>query len=139
MSFIDESQFDNVVEPDAAPEGQYDLVISGVTKKESRKGSPMLEIFITFEGPGSDQYKGFNHYMMLPDDRDEERTANFKALQRKRFIYAWDVPVDGGQWNHEDLIGLRANLNVGVRTLTSQDGEDFEVNELRLPRLPKNA
>lgn len=115
-------------EPEAAPEGEYDLRI---TKMEdgltSQKGAPMVKTTIRIEGV--DDVQPFNHWIVLPGPKTEN--VQFAKLQVQRFLEVFGIPHEGDGFDTEDLVGAE-----GRCMLVQQEGDDGVIrNALRLPRL----
>lgn len=138
MSYI-AVNFDEVVEPKAAPSGKYNLQITRAEvaktgEKSKNPGSPILKLNIGFVD--HDEFNGMQHYMSLPNENDEPKSANFKVLMLKRFLEAFKIPYDRQGIDPEkvamDATGATANMEV------KQDEPDDVgnvYNRLVIPRL----
>ena len=138
MTFIP-VDFDNAVEPQAAPPGRYNLQI---TQCEVAKTGPNSKV------PGSPQFRvsiGFTdeqnvpnitQFISLPNEGDEPDKANFKALLLKRFLTLFKVPFDTKGIDTEkmamDMVGATANAEV---KLDDPDENGNVYNRLVVPRM----
>lgn len=117
----------DVKEPKAAPEGEYDLRIIDAEDTESKKGNPMTVVKIAIEG--QDSYP-VRHYITYPtgEDADQDR---MKALEIRRFLDCFGIAFDENGFNTEDLVGA-----TGRSLVIQEEADDGNVyNRLRLPRL----
>lgn len=130
MSFI-EMNLDEAQEAQIVEEGNYNIVISAATEKESKSsGKPMIEC--TLEISGQPNAQSIWYYLTLPHADDEEKTRNFKMLNLKRFLTAFNIPFDSSGFNVEDFPGAEANL----RVKQSEPDDDGNIrNEIVLPKL----
>lgn len=127
MSFI-KANLDDVKEPTIAPEGEYDLRVVRVNDKDSKKGNPMTEVFIAIEGG---DYQVLRHYINYPRQDQTPDQKRLTLLDIKRFLTAFEVPMEDGGFETEDLNGATARMFV-----TQEDGDDGNTyNRLRLPRI----
>jgi len=125
MPFIRES-LDDVHEPKAAPEGEYDLRIQKATQSENSKGDDMITAWIAFDD-GTDAPM-FAHYILSWNSDMEKQQIERRRLDFKRFCACFDVPED---FEVADLSGAVAHAY-----LTQEVGNDDIIrNRLRLPRL----
>lgn len=125
MGFITES-LEDVHEPIAAPEGDYDVRIIKAERKESKKGRDMIALLLKIDGYDA---QPFNHFLLswnsMDDDEDQIR---MRKLEIKRFVAAFDLPDD---FDAEDCVGQTASVY-----LTQEVGDDDVVrNRMRLPRI----
>ncbi len=158
MSFIDMgNEFSDVKEAVLAPEGEYDLKIQQVehvrvdangntTEVDELAVKNNLRVMVVFEG--GDNFAPFTHFISLPSPNDDTKdiengkepgsTRRFKMLQIKRFLFAFDIPVDGNGFNPIDFQGQRAKLGVSQRSYKDNaTGEERIAQQLKLPRLPE--
>lgn len=121
---------DDVQEPEAAPEGEYDLRIVRAEDKESKAGNNMVECIIVIEEPGIDA-QPIRHYLLdwegIPEDQQRIR-----KLEYKRFCACFNIPEDFD--DAEELVGQTGRSYV---TQEVSERDDNVYNRLRLPRLKK--
>lgn len=132
--------FDDVVEPKAAPTGNYlvQVVKCDVTEtgeKSKNPGAPMFKVTLGF--PEDADVPNFNHYIVLPSGTDTDKQ---KTLGLKRFLVAFNIPFSNGALNIEglamDMVGATANIGV----LLGEPNEQGNVyNSLQVPRIPGEA
>lgn len=126
MGFISKN-LDDVHEPEAAPESEYDLRIVKAKRGESKKGTPMITATIVIDEPGIDA-PPFQHYLRDPGAIEDEDQARMAALEAKRFMSVFDLDED---FDEDDMPG-----QTGRCFVTQETGDDDVVrNRLRLPRL----
>lgn len=137
MPFIN-ANMDEVQEQKAAPNGNYELQITGaqntVTGEKSKNpGAPMIKVTLGFTDPEVNA-PVITHYITLPFEGDDN--AAFKLLLLKRFMSAF-----GLAWSSEgidtealafDMVGRTAILEVG-QTEPNDSGDIF--NNIKVPRL----
>ena len=132
MPIIHDEGLADVKEPEAVPEGRYDLRIIKQEEKVSKAGgNPMTAITIKVEDPEYPNARLFNHYLTrLPRDHPK---WGVNITTRQRFLKAFSIPVDGDDWATEDLDGATANLLViqDILKARSGDEEDLLVNKLK--------
>jgi len=126
MPFISES-LDDVTEPKAAPEAEYDLTIFKVEEKESKSGNPMAEVFIRFDDPSIDAFP-IRHYVMKWDHDTPADQVISRKREYKRFCACFHLAEDS---EAEDWVG-----NSGRCLVIQEEGNDNNTyNRLRLPKL----
>jgi hypothetical protein len=137
MPFIN-ANLDDVQEQKAAPNGSYELQITGaqntVTGEKSKNpGAPMIKVTLGFTDPEVNA-PVITHYITLPYEGDDN-TA-FKLLLLKRFMGLF-----GLTWSNEgidtealafDMVGRTAIVEVG-QTEPNDNGDIF--NNIKVPRL----
>jgi len=131
MPIIHDEGLADVKEPEAVPEGRYDLRIVRNEERTSDAGNSMTMITIRVEDPEYPNARLFNHCLTrLPKDHTY---WDLSAQLRKRFLKAFSIPLDGDNWDTDDLDGATANCLVVQETLKarSEDEEPFVVNKLR--------
>lgn len=129
MSFINAQLDQSVKEPEAAPEGEYDLRIAKTTRKESKSGNMMTEVMITVEGEQG--VAPVYHYLIDVTKDTPAQQADMRRLELKRFMQMFGVKFQPDGYDDEDLQGA-----TGRCMLTQEEGDDGVVrNRLRLPRL----
>ena len=138
MTFIPVN-FDEAVEPQAAPGGRYQVQITACQVAKSganskRPGSPQLRVTIGF--PENPEYQNFSHFISLPHEDDDKNSTNFKVLLLKRFCALFNVRLAGDGIDPEQLamemVGATANAEVG---LTEPNDNDDVFNSLKIPKL----
>ena len=120
-------------EPEAVPEGEYDLRIMKHEDGESKKsGNPMTTIFIKIEDAAHPNAALVRHWLVPPTNETPADQRQMRLLDIKRFLTAFNIPMEGEGFNSDDLDGATA------RCMLTQD-EDEEsgnvYNRLKLPRL----
>lgn len=126
MPFISES-LDDVTEPKAAPEGEYDLTIVKAEEKESKGGNQMAEVFIRFDDPSIDAFP-IRHFVIKWDHDTPADQVRSRKLEYKRFLAAFGIPEDS---DVSDWPG-----NGGRCLVIQEEGNDGNIyNRLRLPKL----
>ena len=126
MPFISEP-LDDIHEPKAAPEDEYDLRIVKADQRDSKAGNDMIALTLVFDDPSVDA-PPFNHFLINPEGADEDKKRMW-SLEIKRFCAAFDVAED---FEAEDLVG---EVGRGI-FVTQEEGDDGVIrNRMRLPRL----
>lgn len=129
MAFINAQLDQSVKEPEAAPEGEYDLRIIKANRKESKSGNMMTEVVISVEDE-----KGvapIYHYLIDVTKDTPAQQADMRRLELKRFMQVFGIKHADDGYDDEDLPGA-----TGRCMLTQEEGDDGIVrNRLRLPRL----
>lgn len=97
--------FDNVVEYEARPEGEYELRLEEVMQGQGDKGK---YIRARLQIVGDDFAKEISHVMMLPQDGDDARKKNNRLLAIQRFYDAFGIdyksgPVNLAQYSNQGL------------------------------------
>jgi len=118
---------DDIHEPKAAPEGEYDLRIAKATRGDSKKGNDMITVWIAFEDKDLEA-PPFAHYLLGWDaDTPDEQIRNRK-LEWKRFCACFGLAED---CDEGDMPG-----ETGTSYVTQEEGDDGIVrNRAKLPRL----
>jgi hypothetical protein len=138
MTFIPVN-FDDAIEPQAAPGGRYQLQITECKVVQTgpnskRPGSPQFRVSIGF--PENHEYQNFSQFISLPHEDDTRDSANFKVLLLKRFCALFNVPLNGQGIDTEQLamemVGATANAEVGMGE-PNDNGDVF--NNLKVPKL----
>jgi hypothetical protein len=139
MTFIP-VDFEDAVEPQAAPVGRYQLQIieAKVVKtgaQSKRPGSPQFRISIGFQD--HPEYQNFSQFISLPHEEDDAVAIRFKVLLLKRFCALFNVPLHGDGIDTEELpmemVGATAEGEVGLSEPNEDTGDVF--NNLRVPKL----
>ena len=137
MAFIEMNLGEDVKERDAAPEGEYTLVVSDVYEYEKGyddggKGT-LIRVKHDIESDDPDShFKPVYNYLSLPREGDDQEKIYNKTLMIKRYLSAAGIPFEGGGFNSEDLYGARFTANLS-KEVFEETGE--ESNRLDLPRL----
>jgi hypothetical protein len=129
MAFV-KLDLNNIKEPEAAPEGEYDIRIMKVVDTESKKGNPMTVFSIRVEDAGPD-VSMFQHYIVYPDQDTPPDQKQMRLLDIKRFLQLFGQDTNLGGFDPSDLQGS------GARAFLQQEEDDKGVirNRIRLPRL----
>ena len=136
MTFIN-TNLDDVAEPQLADPGYHNLQIVDAKEMQTgpnsaRPGSPMIAVNIGFvDDP---DLQNFTHFVNLPHEDDEPKSAKYKALMLKRLLVLFSVPYDSAGIDTEklcmDLPGASANAEVGIDEYQGRTN-----NTLKLPPL----
>jgi len=94
MGFLEGMNFDDVVEPTAVPEGEYELRISEIAQDTNKNGEPY--ILPKFDIVSEPTAKTVTKYMALPSASMDEKKLNKSKLNLKRFFEALGVDAGGG-------------------------------------------
>lgn len=129
MAFINAQLDQSVKEPEAAPEGEYDLRIAKATRKESKNHNMMTEVMIVVEGEQG--VAPVYHYLIDVNKDTPAQQAEMRRLELKRFLQTFGIKYDPNGYDDEDLPGA-----TGRCMLIQEEGDDSVVrNKMRLPRL----
>lgn len=142
MTFVPVA-FDEVQEASPLPEGRYPTQITAAQVKQTGErsknpGRDQIVVTVGFTGPSKEEQNAptVSHFISLPHSDDEARTNNFKALQLKRFLVAYNVPFQSSGIDLEEvcfaMIGATADIDV---TLSEPDDSGNVYNRLRLPKI----
>jgi hypothetical protein len=124
MGFIDAMDFDDVVEPKAVPEGEYELRIVEVKQDTNKNGEPY--ILPRFEIVGEVGTKSVGRYMALPIASMDAEKLNKTKLGLKRFFDAMGIDASGGV-DLDALVGETVWAMLGLE----EDEEYGEQNFVR--------
>ena len=117
MGFLEGMNFDDVVEPKAVPEGEYELRITEVTQDNNKNGEPyILPKFDIVEEPTA---KTVTKYMALPIATMDEKKKNNTRLRLKRFFEALGIDASAGV-NLDELAGETVWAMLGL-----EDDEEY--------------
>ncbi|MHB8413903.1 MAG: hypothetical protein ACYDB1_00715 [Acidiferrobacteraceae bacterium] len=117
----------DVSEPRPVPNGRYDLVIASVEETVTKeKGKPQLRVSMGIQG--HDDAPNLTHFVGLPGEGDEPRTAQFKSLMLKRFLSLFSIPFDSSGFSLDDFPGATATAE-----LTIDESGDY--NRLVVPKM----
>ncbi len=144
MTTLSNLNFDEAVEPKPLSRAKYPVQITAAEEKQSgpnskNPGSPQIKVTVAFTGPSTEEQNAppVNHFLSLPNENDEAKSANFKLLLLKRFLIAFGFSVENGDLDIEqlcfDLIGRTATLEV---SLGEPDDNGNVYNSLVIPRIP---
>lgn len=133
MPFINVA-LNDAKEPEAVPEGPYDLRIVSHNNEPSKKsGNPMTTCFIKIEDAAHPNAALVRHWLVPPTNDTPADQRQMRTLDIKRFLTAFDVPMEGEGFNSDDLDGATASQ---IMLTQEEDDETGNVyNRLRLPRL----
>ncbi len=133
MSFIDMGdELANAKEAEPAPEGEYDLVLHDVEEFTNEAGNMSLKVLVKFD---DNAHAPFTHWVSLPSAEDDAAKIQAKALFIKRFLVAFNVPMEDNGFNPTDIPGCRARLAVKQNQYTNKNGDEAIGNNIVLPRL----
>jgi len=136
MSFIDVNLGEDVKEAEAAPEGEYELLVDDVYEydKEYDDGTTgrLIRVKHLIQDTGDVTYKPVYHYLSLPNESDDRDKVQMKLLMIKRYLTMAGIPFDQSGFNVEDLYGARftAKLTQEVYEATGDIS-----NSIQVPRL----
>lgn len=134
---------DDVQEPKPVANGRYPLQITGAELTETgpnskSPGSPIIKVSLGFTGGSKAEQNAPNvtHFVSLPNEMDEEKSANFKSLLLKRFLVLFNIPFNSTGIDTEELafamVGQEADVEV---TLGEPDDNGSVYNRLVIPRI----
>ena len=136
--------FDEAIEPQPLPKGKYPVQITAAENKvtgpnSKNPGSPMIVVTAGFTGPSPEEQNAptVRHYVSLPSEQDEPKSAQFKVLLMKRFLHHFGIPYQNGDLDTEqlcfDMVGREAVTEVNL----SEPNDTGDVyNGLVIPRIP---
>lgn len=127
MAFI-KAELGNTKEPEAAPEGEYDLRIAKATRKDSKAGNKMTEVILQIEGGN---FSPVFHYLIDVTRDTAENVRQMRELELKRFLTVFGIKFEDGGYDDEDLQGATGR----VFLIQEEDENSVTRNKLRLPRL----
>lgn len=146
MSTLANVNFDEAIEPQPLPKGKYPVQITAAEEKvtgaqSKNPGSPMIVVTAGFTGTSIEEQNAptVRHYVSLPSENDEPKSANFKVLLLKRFMHAFGLAIPQGNTSIDieqlcfDLVGREASLEVNL----SEPNDTGDVyNSFVIPRIP---
>ena len=138
MTFIPVN-VDDVVEPQAAPAGQYALQITEAklakTGAQSKvPGSPQFRISLGFTE--YDDYQNITHFLPLPNEEDDANATRFKVLLLKRFCAHFGIPLSGSGIDTEQLALEMIGAEAMTEVLMDEPNDNGDVfNSIRVPKL----
>ncbi len=132
--------FEDAKESLPVKNGRYNLTVTAAEVKQSGEksknpGRDYLKITLGNEDDPSAPL--IYHSVPLPHETDEKKSADFKTVLLKRFLYAFKVNLPSGEYNADDLTFklLGARGYVEVKQGTPTDSGDV-YNELVLGKVP---
>ena len=126
-TFIPLDDMGRIQEDKVQPEGTYDLVIKKASTVTSKKGNPMLQVIIAFDGV--ENAANIFHNITLPTPDDDQKAMEFKKLLIARFCQLFGIDYKKGL-NLEDFPGATA-----VCKVSEKEYEGAISNVLVLPSL----
>lgn len=113
------------------PNGKYDLTITAAEYEMSKsKGKPQYRCSIGVDG--HDNAPNVTHWVSIPAEDDEPKSAQFKGLLLHRFLELFSIQVDPKGFDTEklvmELIGAKASGELVI-------DETGEYNRLVVPKL----
>jgi hypothetical protein len=137
MTMIDLGQaYADYQEPTIAPEGVYDLRIANVKATDPKAGEPSngdpkgWTVMIVFnEG----NFKPMNHWIPNTGHPANDHWVDNAVKNLRGFVKLFDVPINGSDFNPEDLIGLEVNNAIVNVAENEYNGEVSNINTLKLP------
>lgn len=118
MSFILDVPTENAPEFKTLPDGsEVEIRIVSAEMKNSKAGAPMLALRL--DVPAEPYVNDINHFIMLPTNSDDEKTAGRKLNRLKDFKAAFRLPA-AGSIASEDMEGATAWAILG-----EEDSPDF--------------
>lgn len=146
MTTLANVNFDEAIEPQPLPKGKYPVQITAAEEKASgpnskNPGSPMIVVTAGFTGPSQEEQNAptVRHFISLPAEGEEGKSANFKILLLKRFMHAFGLQIPQGNTDIDieqlcfDLVGREANLEVNLGE-PNDTGDVY--NSFVIPRIP---
>ena len=128
MSFIDTGiNFEEVVEDQPVPEGEYNLVIEDVKEKMNDDGN-LKNLLVIISIEGHDNAANVLHNISLPLPGDDAEKVSNKAKFIKRFLQLFSIPTKGGQLDLTQFSGKRAKA-----FLTQEEYQGTISNKIKLP------
>jgi hypothetical protein len=118
-------------EPEAAPEGEYDLRIVKSEDGESKAGNPMTTVYIKIEDSAVPNAALVRHWITYPDRQTPPDQVQMRLLDIARFLQCFGIPHEGAGFNTDDLLGATGRCFVGQEE--ADDGNVY--NRLKLPKL----
>jgi hypothetical protein len=121
-------------EPEAVPEGPYDLRIVKHEDGESKKsGNPMTTVFIKIEDAAHPTAALVRHWLVPPTHDTPADQRQMRLLDIRRFLTAFGVSMQGDGFDSDDLDGATASQIMLTQETNDETGDVY--NRLKLPRL----
>ena len=118
MSFILDVETENAPEFKSLPDGtEAELRILSAEMRNSKAGDPMLALRLDI--PGEPYAKDINHFIMLPNSKDDEKQKAQKLNRLKDFKAAFHLAASG-PIAAEDMEGAR-----GWGILAEEDNGEY--------------
>ncbi len=118
MSFILDVDTSNAPEFKSLPAGtEAELRIVTAEVKNSQNGDPMLALRLDI--PAEPYTKDINHFIMLPNDKDDEKTKAQKQNRLKDFKACFKLPASG-PISKEDMEGAK-----GWGILSEEESDEY--------------
>lgn len=127
-------------EDELVPEGEYELTIDSYEEKDGKKeGRTNLQIMITIDNPPAETKSPapIFHYLSLPHEDDEPKSASFKLRMMRRFLEAFSIPFEDNGFDSDDLNGAKATLLVTQQEIMRGDPPRPTGEYSHALRLPK--
>lgn len=119
------------------PLARYDLTITSCDEtKTKEKQTPQFRISIAIDG--HDDAPNVTHFVGIPSEKDEPKTAEFKGLLLKRFLTLFGIPLSNDtEQLANSMPGAKAR---GVEVGLSEPTESGDVyNRFVVPKLKGEA
>jgi hypothetical protein len=130
MGFI-KQPLNDAKEPEAVPEGMYDLRIHRADEGKSKAGNDMVTVLIKIEDSQYPNASLIRHWITYVSKDTPPDQRQMRLLDQRRFLQAFSVPYQEDGFNTEDLQGQTGRMMV-----KQEEGDDGTVyNRLVLPRL----
>lgn len=136
MSFIDlPMDIEEVTEPKAGPEGDYQVVVRDVQEKTNESGElkgllVICDILSAPAGVDPDQVASVLHNISLPLSGDDQEKVKNKILFLKRFMVVFNIPMAGTKIEPAAFIGKQAKVH-----LVQDEYQGTISNKIKLPNL----
>jgi len=120
MSFLEDMNLNDVVEPTTVPAGEeYQIRVIDmktdengdlpINKNGNRYLMPMFEI------PGEVGAKNFNHYIGLPNEDMDAKAANEAKYRLQQFLKCFGFDPSSPPDDPEDLVGAEGYAILGIK------------------------
>lgn len=107
------------------PDGDYDLVITKVEEKTSKKGYPMVNV--TCEVQNNADYNGKKVFHNVTFLKEGEKGAGMS----RHFLKCINQPFGAGEVDPQNWIGETFKAKISSRTYTKGDGNKATVNDIK--------
>jgi hypothetical protein len=126
---------EDVTEPKAGPEGDYQLVIRDVQEKNNENGQlkNVLVLCDVLSGPtgvDTDEIATVMHNLSMPLPEDEQEKVVNKMRFIKRFMAAFSIPMAGTRLELTQFPGKQAKVH-----LVQDEYQGNITNKIKLPNL----
>lgn len=120
MSFINlRKDINEVKEPETVPEGMYNLAIEKAMEKNNDQGV-LTGINVILDVQDHLEAAAVFHHVSIPQEDDEETTADFKYRFMKKFLDTFGIPYSKKGFDLADFIGAGAKVKL---TLENYQGD----------------